>query len=70
MRRFAAANICAGALELPMNRPSLRGPLGTLSMLLSAALLAACGALNPSAPQAPQPPILSAPPAPAIERTG
>ena len=53
-----------------MNRPSLRGPLGTLSMLLSAALLAACGALNPSAPQAPQPPILSAPPTPAKARTG
>jgi 5'-nucleotidase len=53
-----------------MNRPSTRGPLGTLSMLLSAALLAACGSLNPSGPQAPQPPILSAPPAPAPARTG
>ncbi|MDH0866821.1 bifunctional metallophosphatase/5'-nucleotidase [Mitsuaria sp. GD03876] len=53
-----------------MNRPSVRRPLAALSMLLSAALLAACGSLNPSAPQATMPPVLSAPPAPAKALTG
>ena len=43
-----------------MNRPSVRRPLGALSMLLSAALLAACGSLSSSGPQAPLPPALDA----------
>ena len=52
--------------------PSVRRPLGTLSLLLSAALLAACGSLNPSSPQAPLPPSLNAPAASpgATARTG
>lgn len=53
-----------------MIRPFLRRPLAALSTLLSAALLAACGALNPSAQQATMPPVLSAPPAPAKAVTG
>lgn len=43
-----------------MNRPSVRRPLGALSMLLSAALLAACGSMSSSGPQAPLPPALEA----------
>lgn len=52
--------------------PSVRRPLGTLSLLLSATLLAACGSLNPSSPQAPLPPSLNAPAASpgATARTG
>ncbi|WP_082938277.1 bifunctional UDP-sugar hydrolase/5'-nucleotidase [Mitsuaria sp. 7] len=46
-----------------MNRPSVRRPLGALSLLLSAALLAACGSLSSSGPQAPRPPSLEASPA-------
>ena len=44
-----------------MNRPFVRRPLGALSMLLSAALLAACGSLSSSGPQAPLPPSLDGP---------
>lgn len=43
-----------------MNRPSVRRPIGALAMLLSAALLAACGSLSSSGPQAPLPPALDA----------
>ncbi len=52
--------------------PSVRRPLGTLSLLLSATLLAACGSLNPSSPQAPLPPSPNAPAASpgATARTG
>ena len=53
-----------------MTRPSVRRPLGALSMLLSAALLAACGSLNSTGPQAPLPPTLDAPAAPAKAATG
>ena len=53
-----------------MTRPSVRRPLGALSMLLSAALLAACGSLSSTGPQAPLPPTLDAPVAPAKAATG
>ncbi|WP_416757209.1 bifunctional metallophosphatase/5'-nucleotidase [Roseateles sp. So40a] len=61
-----------------MNRPSVRRPLGALSLLLSAALLAACGSLSSSNPgassrpsaSAPLPPALNAPAAPAKAATG
>ncbi|WP_343630392.1 bifunctional metallophosphatase/5'-nucleotidase [Roseateles sp.] len=48
-----------------MNRPLIRRPLGALSLLLSAALLAACGSLSPSSStgptaSAPMPPTLGA----------
>lgn len=46
-----------------MNRPFVRRPLGALSLLLSAALLAACGSLSPtstSSGPAPLPPTLGA----------